>query len=57
MPVPQAATPEMANVTDRPVSIEELLKPEDESTSGEAATNEAAATTEKPKRKSRKKAE
>jgi trigger factor len=47
---------EMANVTDRPVSIEDLLKPEDEPASGEAAASEAA-TEEKPTRKSRKKAE
>jgi trigger factor len=44
---------EMAKVTDRPVSIEELLRPEDEA----AGTEAAAEATEKPKRKSRKKAE
>ena len=49
---------EMAKVTDRPVSIEDLLRPEDEaqddSGSVEAAAAEEAA---KPKRKPRKKAE
>ena len=49
---------EMAKVTDRPVSIEDLLRPEDEpeddSGSVEAAPTEEAA---KPKRKPRKKAE
>ncbi len=45
---------EMAKVTDRPVSIEELLRPEDEAAAVEAAPAEETA---KPKRKPRKKAE
>jgi trigger factor len=48
---------EMAKVTDKPVSIEELLRPEDEAAGSEAAAASAAEETAKPKRKPRKKTE